>query len=55
MRSLTVFLDVVVNKALPQSYIDQAIQVEKTQVMMGGRRLADLMVQIYGTQQLFLQ
>ena len=55
MRSLTVFLDVVVNKALPQSYIDQAIQVEKTQVMRGGRRLADLMVQIYGTQQLFLQ
>jgi hypothetical protein len=45
-----------VNQALSQEYIDQAIEVSKTNIMMGGRRLADLMVQIYGNQQqLFLQ
>ncbi len=44
------------NQALSQEYIDQAIEVSKTNIMMGGRRLADLMVQIYGNQQqLFLQ
>ena len=44
------------NQALSQEYINQAIEVSKTNIMMGGRRLADLMVQIYGNQQqLFLQ
>lgn len=51
-----VYPGVVVNQALSQEYIDQAIEVSKTNIMMGGRRLADLMVQIYGNQQqLFLQ
>ena len=42
-------------KSLSTEYIATANTIERENIMMGGRRLADLMVSIYGGNGLFLQ
>lgn len=52
--TLTHLDDVVVNKALPDDYVQACDQASRERMMYGARRLADLMVQIYGNKS-FLQ
>lgn len=44
-----VYPGVTVNEKLSDTYVDNAVDVLKTQIMYGGYRLNKLMQQIYGT------
>jgi len=52
--TLTHLDEVVVNKALPDDYVQRCDQASRERMMYGARRLSDLMVQIYGNKS-FLQ
>jgi hypothetical protein len=52
--TLTHIDEVVVNKALPDDYVQRCDQASRERMMYGARRLSDLMVQIYGNKS-FLQ